>query len=89
MQQLQTQVKKSDLDPFLKCHLCNGYLRNAHTINECMCSFCKSCIYRYFLMDVKQENCPKCKSNVSLGGQPLKNVVKDSSLQTIVDLMYP
>lgn len=49
METYTKQIKKSDLDVFLKCHLCNGFLRNAHTINECMCSFCKACIYKYFM----------------------------------------
>lgn len=70
------QIKKSDLDVFLKCSLCQGFLRNAHTINECMCSFCKACIYKYFLQDPKREKCPNCKTE-SLGGRPLKNVVSD------------
>ena len=82
-------VKKSDLDKFLKCSLCNGFLRNAHTINECMCSFCKACIYQYFITDPKREKYPKCRNTASLGGKPLKNVVCDQTLQKIVDLIYP
>jgi E3 ubiquitin-protein ligase DRIP len=70
-------IKKSELDVFLKCYLCSGFLRNAHTINECMCSFCKACIVKYFVTDPKREKCPKCQNTVSLGGKPLKTVVSD------------
>ena len=54
-----------------------------------MCSFCKSCIYKYFLQDARRERCPSCKNAEGLGGKPLKNVVPDATLQAIVDLMYP
>lgn len=81
------KIKKKELDPFLKCPMCKGYFRDAHTINECLCSFCKGCIYKYFLDDPKLELCPKCKA--PLGGKPLKAVISDSTLQRIVDLLYP
>jgi len=30
------------------CFLCNGYFRSAHTIMECLHTFCKVCLYNYF-----------------------------------------
>ena len=80
-------VKKKELDHLLKCPICDGFFRDAHTINECLCSFCKSCIYKYFYEDAKRETCPKC--GAKLGGKPLKFVISDTSLQKIVDLLYP
>ena len=65
---LVNPLKKSDLDHFLKCSLCNGFLRNAHTINECMCSFCKACIHQYFITNAKRETCPNCLIGTNLGG---------------------
>jgi len=73
-------VYKKDLDRFLKCYLCTGFFRDAHTINECLCSFCKVCIYRYFIENPKEDSCPRCKAPVSLGGKPLKNVVCDQTI---------
>ena len=63
------QIRKSDLNPFLKCSLCGGFFRDAHTINECLDTFCKSCIFKYFLEDGNREACPKCGTH--LGGRPL------------------
>ena len=63
------KIKKSDLHPFLKCSLCTGFYRDAHTINECLDTFCKSCIYKYFCEDTNRETCPKC--HIHLGGRPL------------------
>jgi len=54
-----------------------------------MCSFCKKCIFEHFQTNPKNDRCPSCKENVSLGGRPLKNVVSDQTLQKIVDLLYP
>ena len=45
------RIKKKDLHSFLKCPLCTGFFRDAHTINECLDTFCKSCIYKYFYED--------------------------------------
>ena len=45
------RIKKKDLHQFLKCPLCTGFFRDAHTINECLDTFCKSCIYKYFYED--------------------------------------
>ena len=45
------RVKKSDLHQFLKCSICTGFFRDAHTINECLDTFCKACIIKYFLED--------------------------------------
>ena len=81
------QVQKKALDPLLKCPICTGFFRDAHTINECLCSFCKACIYRYFHGNTKREQCPSCQAK--LGGKPLKSVIADTSLQKIVDLLYP
>ena len=49
--QLIRRIKKRDLHSFLKCPLCTGFFRDAHTINECLDTFCKSCIYKFFYED--------------------------------------
>ena len=80
-------IRKSDLNPFLKCSLCGGFFRDAHTINECLDTFCKSCIFKYFLEDGNRETCPKCDTH--LGGRPLSKIIADQTLQNIVDILYP
>ena len=39
---------KADMLNYLTCYLCKGVYRDAHTINECMCTFCKGCVYSFF-----------------------------------------
>ena len=81
------KIKKRDLHSFLKCPLCTGFFRDAHTINECLDTFCKSCIYKYFYEDQNRETCPKC--NTHLGGRPLETIISDQTIQKIVDILYP
>mmetsp|Transcript_27015 Transcript_27015/g.26077 ORF Transcript_27015/g.26077 Transcript_27015/m.26077 type:complete len:83 (-) Transcript_27015:280-528(-) len=48
---LVRKIKRKELHPYLKCTLCTGFFRDAHTINECLDTFCKSCIFKYFYED--------------------------------------
>ena len=81
------KITKKDLHDFLKCSLCSGFYRDAHTINECLDTFCKSCIFKHFLADPNRENCPKCQTH--LGGRPLETIIADQTIQNIVDMLYP
>ena len=80
-------IRKSDLHVFLKCPLCTGFYRDAHTINECLDTFCKSCIFKHFCEDSNRESCPKCGTH--LGGRPLESIIADQTIQNIVDMLYP
>ena len=61
--------------------------RDAHTINECMCTFCKGCVYSFFHENQARNRCPSCKTE--LGGKPLETIVRDMTLQNIVDWLIP
>ena len=83
----RTEPTKADMLQYLTCWLCKGVYRDAHTINECMCTYCKGCIYKYFLENPTRNKCPQC--NVELGGKPLDTIVKDITLQNIADWLIP
>nr|CCA22327.1 conserved hypothetical protein [Albugo laibachii Nc14] len=68
------------------CVLCDGYLREAHTIPECLHSFCKSCIYRHFLI-YQERTCPKC--NLLLKPCPITTLVSDQQIQNLLDCVWP
>ena len=74
---------KADMLKYLTCYLCKGVYRDAHTINECMCTFCKGCVYE----NQARNRCPSCKTE--LGGKPLETIVRDITLQNIVDWLIP
>lgn len=77
--------KVKDLNEFVKCHLCYGYLIDATTIIECMHSFCKTCIMRH-LEDFN--TCPKCDSQLH-ETKPYLDVKTDKVLQSIVYQLFP
>lgn len=36
-----------DINPYISCTLCKGYLRDAHTISACFHTFCRSCLLQH------------------------------------------
>ena len=72
--------------PYLECKLCQGVYRDAHTINECMCTFCKICIVGHF-QENNTSKCPDCKAEI--GGRPEESLIKDLMLQNMVDWVFP
>ncbi|KAF7143490.1 hypothetical protein RHSIM_Rhsim05G0011400 [Rhododendron simsii] len=58
------RVLKARLAGLLTCPLCNGIFKEATTINECMHTFCKECIFQ----KVQTEGvtcCPTCNVDLS------------------------
>lgn len=81
-----TSVKLSDLNEFISCPICGGYLIDATTINECLHTFCKSCIVKHIKND--NNDCPKC-NNIIHERRPLDYIVHDRSKQDIVYKLVP
>jgi polycomb group RING finger protein 3 len=83
--------KKLNLDlinEHLICRLCSGYLIDAWTINECLHSFCRPCIFSYFDDNEEHTTCPTC-STIPHPANPLLGVTKDCWLQQIVYKLVP
>jgi hypothetical protein len=72
------------MNQYLLCSLCMGYFKDAHTISECLHTFCKSCIFKFFM---ENTDCPTC--GISLLPFPLQTVRVDRTLQSIVDKIFP
>ena len=64
-------------------------MRDAHTIAECLHSFCKVCLYRHFEScgTINNGYCPSCR--VSLGPDPVKRAKFDVALQSLFDKLLP
>jgi hypothetical protein len=73
------------LKDHLTCSLCKGYLRCAHTISECLHSFCKSCLFCVY--NQGKTSCPQCF--VNLGPDPYPVTLFDRTLQELVDKVLP
>ena len=85
--QEEVTLRVSDLDDHFICIICKGYLRNAQTIVECLHTFCKSCIVKHLCDQKGPKSCPKC--SVSLQGDGLSSLRFDSTMQDLVDKIFP
>ena len=80
-------VNKQALLNLLKCPLCKGYYRTPYTINECMHTFCRSCIFKYFGYSNQREQCPVC--NTKIGGRPMDSLIFDNYLDSLLNILFP
>ncbi|XP_053407894.1 polycomb group RING finger protein 6-like isoform X2 [Mercenaria mercenaria] len=75
-----------DLNQYLTCGLCKGYLYEASTITECMHTFCKNCIVRH-CMEVSL-HCPVCNILIH-PTDPFVHIRLDRMIQDIVYKILP
>ncbi|XP_057667935.1 polycomb group protein Psc-like [Diorhabda carinulata] len=83
IKQRPEKIKLTEINPYLTCYLCKGYLIDATTISECLHSFCRSCIIK-FLQD--NSYCPICEVIINKAKPNLK---LDKTLQDIVYKLVP
>jgi polycomb group RING finger protein 3 len=89
------KVSLKELNPLITCQLCNGYYREAHTITDCMHTFCKSCLLDYFNNKSGSKRgylcCPTCKAD--LGSSTFSTFsakfIYDRNMQAVVDKIFP
>ena len=82
------QVSVEALNRHLVCGLCDGYFRDAHTIQECLHTFCKPCLLMEFARLAKgAKSCPICL--IGLGQNPESKCIFDRNLQSCVDKLFP
>ncbi|XP_066603491.1 polycomb group protein Psc-like [Prorops nasuta] len=72
-----------DVNPYLICPLCRGYLIDATTVVECLHSFCRSCIIKHLNTEAR---CPSCKLALNKAKPDIK---ADQVLQDIVYKLVP
>jgi len=80
-------LNKEALLDLLKCPLCKGYYRTPYTINECMHTFCRSCIFKYFGTSNQREQCPICETKI--GGRPMDSLIFDNYLDSLLNILFP
>lgn len=76
----ESKIRLTDVNEFITCVLCKGYLIDATTITECLHTFCKKCIVTY-LED--KYNCPICDT-ILHQSHPYLYIAHDRTMQSIV-----
>jgi hypothetical protein len=85
-----TDLLKIDLDKlkkYITCPLCDGIFRTPITINECMHTFCKACLFKEIYNNPNSCKCPKCFTN--LGGKPMESFIFDNSINSLINIIFP
>ncbi|EKX72690.1 hypothetical protein BEWA_012490 [Theileria equi strain WA] len=73
------------LTDILSCRLCKGLFYNAHTVRECMHTFCKSCL---ILSTIECGlMCPTCFTPIP--ADILEGIEYDHNIQGLVDKIFP
>ena len=77
----RTAFYLAGVSPHLTCSLCNKLFTDAHTIRECLHTFCKTCVDSHI---DEFRNCPECGIKVRNGAAdaPIRS---DRALQSLVD----
>ncbi|KAI0981068.1 hypothetical protein GJ496_003816 [Pomphorhynchus laevis] len=75
----------SDINEFISCFICNGYLINATTLTDCLHTFCKSCILKHM---ASSNLCPKCSLTIE-HANPEKCLVLDRTLHDLIYKIVP
>ncbi|KAI9106069.1 hypothetical protein DFS34DRAFT_44898 [Phlyctochytrium arcticum] len=76
--------KEDMIREFVTCKICDGYIIDATTIDPCLHSFCKPCIYkrwRFF------KSCPQCQE--LLGPNPKEQLKSDHTVQNLIYKLVP
>ncbi|KAJ8680353.1 hypothetical protein QAD02_016140 [Eretmocerus hayati] len=79
------RLRLATLNEHLTCKLCGGYYIDATSLNDCLHTFCKSCIVKHL---EKNKHCPVCEVLIHKS-KPLLNIRPDHILQDIVYKLVP
>ncbi|KAL9983997.1 hypothetical protein ACROYT_G006249 [Oculina patagonica] len=78
----ERKLKLQDLNSFITCELCRGYLIKPTTITECLHTFCRSCIMKY-LQDSDDNKCPTCSIQIH-ETNPFDLLRPDKTLEDVI-----
>lgn len=56
------KIALGDVNPYITCFLCRGYLIEATTIVECLHTFCHSCLMKHL---TREKCCPQCEMSIN------------------------
>lgn len=56
------KILLGDVQPYITCYLCKGYLIEATTIVECLHTYCHSCLMKYLC---REKSCPQCEMSIN------------------------
>lgn len=82
---MEQRIKMKELNEFITCSICSGYLINASTVTECLHTFCRSCIVKHL---EENTHCPKCEKVIH-HSHPMNYLRLDRTMQDVVYKLVP
>jgi len=84
------------INPSFTCKLCGGYLRDAHTLRDCLHTFCRACLERY-IVNTRRNDVVHCPYRAETGcttaliaTHPMRTEVRyDRAMQNLIDKLLP
>ena len=81
----QSYILLRELNPYITCSMCAGYLIDATNIIDCHHVFCKSCIVRHLQTSA---HCPECDTELN-ESDPFSCLAFDRNVQNLVYKLVP
>lgn len=82
---MERRIKLKNLNSYITCKICHGYLIDATTVTECLHTFCKSCLVKHL---EEKHTCPTCQIVIHQS-HPLQYISFDRTMQDIVYKLVP
>ncbi|XP_067631076.1 protein suppressor 2 of zeste [Eurosta solidaginis] len=79
-------LKVRDFNELLSCQLCGGYLINPTTVDNCLHTYCRSCIVQHLQ---RETFCPQCTNAGGSKQINLTNLKSDDALRALIFKLIP
>ncbi|XP_036332529.1 protein suppressor 2 of zeste-like [Rhagoletis pomonella] len=79
-------LKVREFNELLSCSLCEGYLINPTTVDNCLHTYCRSCIVQHLLGEAC---CPQCKLAGGVKQINVTNLKSDDVLRALIFKLVP
>ncbi|XP_011182342.1 protein suppressor 2 of zeste [Zeugodacus cucurbitae] len=86
LQKTSKMLKVSEFNDLLSCYLCSGYLINPTAVENCLHTYCRTCIVRHLQ---REATCPLCKIAANFKQIDVGNLRSDDVLRALIFKMVP
>nr|XP_014086084.1 protein suppressor 2 of zeste [Bactrocera oleae]XP_014086092.1 protein suppressor 2 of zeste [Bactrocera oleae]XP_036223203.1 protein suppressor 2 of zeste [Bactrocera oleae] len=85
-QKTDKMLKVREFNDLLSCHLCAGYMINPTTVDNCLHTYCRSCIVQHLQ---REASCPLCKILGGFKQVNMGNLRPDDVMRALIFKMVP
>uniref|UniRef100_A0A0K8TYV9 Protein suppressor 2 of zeste n=1 Tax=Bactrocera latifrons TaxID=174628 RepID=A0A0K8TYV9_BACLA len=86
LQKTDKMLKVREFNELLSCHICGGYMINPTTVDNCLHTYCRSCIVQHLH---RETSCPQCKEVGGFKQINMGNLRSDDVMRALIFKMVP